>query len=242
MAAVSDAQRDSPGVWRQALASALRIDRSQIELLLAFVWSGYLTFRANYAIFTICITGYIVLLLYLAGVPGLLAAEYRALNTILGGVLALAIYRAWPTRESKRTGEMPAAVADAFARDARVVFDAYVDPRRWNEDALQKARAAARLARSNAEASVARLLAEPARGRLEPRCAVSLVAAFRRFALAALALHAGLHIRPPPCPSWRRSAIKSRQRLARSRKRSERAAHHAPCRRCAKHSARSNTC
>jgi uncharacterized membrane protein YccC len=169
-------------------------------LLLAFVCSGYLTFRANYAIFTICITGYIVLLLYLAGVPGLLAAEYRALNTILGGVLALAIYRAWPTWESKRTGEMLAAVADAFARDARVVFDAYVDPRRWNEDALQKARAAARLARSNAEASVARLLAEPARGRLEPRCAVSLVAAFRRFALAALALHAGLHIRPPALP------------------------------------------
>ncbi len=69
-----------------------------IALLIAFVWAGYLLFRANYTLFTVCITGYVVLLLYLASAPGPLAAEYRALNTVLGGVLALAMYRVWPTR------------------------------------------------------------------------------------------------------------------------------------------------
>src|SRR5262249_43903929 len=58
-------------------------------LLLVFVWCGYTLFRANYTAFTVCITGYIVLLLYLAHIPGPDTARYRAIDTMLGGVLAL---------------------------------------------------------------------------------------------------------------------------------------------------------
>ena len=43
--------------------------RQVTALLLVFVWGGYSLFRANYAAFTVCITGYVVLLLYLAGAP-----------------------------------------------------------------------------------------------------------------------------------------------------------------------------
>jgi uncharacterized membrane protein YccC len=169
-------------------------------LLLLFIWSGYLLFRVNYAAFTLCITGYIVLLLYLAGVSGQWAAEYRALNTILGGALALMVYRVWPTWEARHVGDAFATVADAFARDIARVLDTYVDPVRWNVAALDETRTAARLARSNAEASVMRLLAEPRRERFEPQLASSLVAAFRRFAAGGLALHADLQQRPSAVP------------------------------------------
>jgi uncharacterized membrane protein YccC len=169
-------------------------------LLLAFVFSSYLLFRVNYAVFTLCITGYVVLLLYLAGVPGRMAAEYRALNTLIGGALALAVYRVWPTWEARHVGDTFATLVDAFARDAVLLLDAYVDPSRWNLAALDAARTAARLDRSNAEASVMRLLAEPRRERFEPQLASSLVAAFRRFAAGGLALHADLQQRPSAIP------------------------------------------
>jgi len=57
---------------------------------------------------------------------------------------------------------------------------------------LHQIRKDARLARSNAEAVVERMLAEPAsRASIAPRAAVGLLAALRRNALAALALMAG---------------------------------------------------
>jgi len=169
-------------------------------LLLAFVFSSYLLFRVNYAVFTLCITGYVVLLLYLAGVPGTMAAEYRALNTVIGGALALIVYRLWPTWEAGRVGDVFALLVDAFARDVALMLDAYIDPSGWNRGALDAARTAARLDRSNAEASVLRLLAEPRRERFEPQLASSLVAAFRRFAAGGLALHADLQQRPSAVP------------------------------------------
>jgi len=170
------------------------------SLLLAFVFSSYLLFRVNYAVFTLCITGYVVLLLYLAGVPGTMAAEYRALNTVIGGALALIVYRLWPTWEAGRVGDVFALLVDAFARDVALMLDAYIDPSGWNRGALDAARTAARLDRSNAEASVLRLLAEPRRERFEPQLASSLVAAFRRFAAGGLALHADLQQRPSAVP------------------------------------------
>lgn len=166
-------------------------------LLLVAVWSGYALFRANYAVFAMCITAYVVLLLRLGGVPGPPTATYRALDTMLGGALALAIYRAWPTFESRRVRELLAALADALARDCTRLLGAYVDPSTWDPKAVQQTRAAARLARSNAEASVERMLGEPpARDGFDPRIALGLLAAFRRYALGALALHAGLDDRP----------------------------------------------
>jgi uncharacterized membrane protein YccC len=166
-------------------------------MLLVFVWSGYALFRTNYVAFTICITGYVVVLLYLSGVPGPVTATYRALDTVLGGALALLAYRLWPTWESSHVRGALATLAAALARDASFLLGMYVDPSAWNPGRLQQTRAAARLARSNAEASLERMLAEPPRARrLDPELALSLLAAFRRYALGALALHAGLNERP----------------------------------------------
>ncbi len=58
---------------------------------LLFAWLSYSTSNVNYALFSVCITGYIVFLLSIANVPGPLIAQRRALCTAIGGSIALAV-------------------------------------------------------------------------------------------------------------------------------------------------------
>lgn len=166
-------------------------------LVLACVWGSYATFRINYAVFTACITGYVVFLLGLAGVPESAAAEYRALDTIIGGALALVIYGIWPTWLGDQTRDLLARLLEAHARYTAALLAAYADSSRLDLAALDRLRAAGRLARSNADAAVERLSMEPAaRQSIAPVVAAGVLAAARRLALASLSLHAGLEPRP----------------------------------------------
>lgn len=168
-------------------------------LLLTCVWAGYALFRVNYTLFTLSFTAYVVLLLTLSGVAGATAARYRLIDTVAGGLLALLVYAVWPTWESYRAREALAVLLENLARDARVMLGMYVDPSTWNPDAARHSRDAARLARSNAEASVERMLGEPeTTRRIDPDLALGILAAARRYAVGALALHAGLDQRPSP--------------------------------------------
>ena len=164
-----------------------------IVLLLAFVWAGYALFRMNYTIFTIAITGYVVFILKLSGVGEITAITARAIDTIAGGGLALLratrFGRRGPRRQFPRSG---LAVRRA-RRLSRSRAGLYADPRSADLARLARLRGAARLARSNFEAVVERMLAEPERkSGIGLRAATGLLAAIRRHALAALALHAGI--------------------------------------------------
>ena len=55
-------------------------------------WGCYALFRINYALFTVCLTGYVVFILMLSGVAEMTAASLRAMYTIEGGALALIVY------------------------------------------------------------------------------------------------------------------------------------------------------
>src|SRR6201996_213106 len=61
------------------------------SLTLLFAWLSYGTLNVNYALYSSCITGYIVFLLSLASAPGLAIAQRRALCTALGGLIALGV-------------------------------------------------------------------------------------------------------------------------------------------------------
>jgi hypothetical protein len=166
-------------------------------LVLAFVWAGYALFRTNYAIFTVCITAYIVFLLGLTGVAEATTAEYRILYTTAGGALALIAYGVWPTWTGPQVRQLLADLLEALGRHTAAVLAGYADPAAVDLDVLQDLRAAGRLARSNAEAAVDRMLVEPAdRQTLPPHVAMGVLAAARRYALSALALHAGLEHGP----------------------------------------------
>ena len=162
-------------------------------LLLACVWGCYAFFRMNYAIFTTCLTGYIVFILMLSGIAEITAAATRASYTVAGGALALGAYAIWPTWAASTARAALGAMLDAHSTYVGALLSGYADPRRIDLKRLSQIRTAARLERSNAEAIVERMLAEPAsRASIAPRAAVGLLAALRRHALAALALHAGL--------------------------------------------------
>jgi uncharacterized membrane protein YccC len=172
-------------------------------LVLGFVWAGYALVRTSYAVFTVCITGYVVFLLMLAGVPELTAVTYRIVYTAEGGLLALCVYALWPTWTATEVRPALAGLLEAHRRYVEALLDAYADPRRTDLRAIGEIRDAGRLTRSNAEATVERMLAEPvARHSIPAPIALGLLAAVRRHALAALALHAGLERGvPEPVPT-----------------------------------------
>jgi hypothetical protein len=162
-------------------------------LLLAFVWCCYATFRMNYTLFTIAVTGYVVFILMLSGVGEMTAVTLRAIDTVAGGCIALVIYAAWPTWAAATVRSALAAMFEAQSVYVYTLLTAYADPRTASVAHLVRIRAAARLARSNAEALVERMLAEPERqATIRPRAATGLLAAIRRNALATLTLHAGV--------------------------------------------------
>jgi hypothetical protein len=162
-------------------------------LVVASVLGCYAVFRVNYAVFTVFVTGYVVFVLMLGGVGELAAATSRTIDTVAGGFLALAIYAIWPTWAATTVRSSLASILDAHGTYVGALLDAYADPRTLDLVRLTHLRADARVARSNFEAAVTRMLVEPSkRGALRSRTAVGLLAALRRHALAALALHAGL--------------------------------------------------
>jgi uncharacterized membrane protein YccC len=162
-------------------------------LLLVFVWGCYALIRMNYTLFTVCLTGYIVFILMLSGVAEMTAATTRALYTVEGGALALIVYGLWPTWAAASARGAIGEMLDAHSGYVGALLRGYADPQQIDLGQLAQIRAGARLARSNAEAIVERMLAEPAsRASMATRATVGLLAALRRHALAALALHAGL--------------------------------------------------
>ena len=166
---------------------------AQVVLLLVFIYGCYALFRINYAIFAACLTAYVILLLMLSGVGELTAATLRATYTVAGGALALVAYAAWPTWAGRSAKTALAAMLDAHRVYLRELFAAYEDSSRRDAKRLAGFRSSARLARSNAEAVIERMLEEPASRRaLSGRRAIGLLAALRRNALAALSLHSGL--------------------------------------------------
>ena len=162
-------------------------------LVLVFGWGCYALFRMNYALFTISLTGYVVFILMLSGVAEMTAAMARATYTLAGGLLALVIYAVWPTWAASTARPELASVLAAQGAYVAELLGAYGEPRRLDFARLAHMRSDGRLARSNAEAVVERMIAEPARrASIAPRAAVGLLAAVRRNALGALALQAGL--------------------------------------------------
>lgn len=166
---------------------------AQVLLLLSFVYGCYALFRINYAVFAACLTAYVVFLLVLSGVGEMTAATLRAEYTVAGGALALIAYAVWPTWTGRSAKAALAAMLEAHRAYVRALFEAYAHPAAFDPRNLNALRSTARLARSNAEAVIERMLDEPASRRpLSGRRALGLLAALRRHALAALSLHSGL--------------------------------------------------
>jgi uncharacterized membrane protein YccC len=158
--------------------------------ILVFIqrWVG----RANYGILVVAISALIVFLLSLTGIPPKDVIAVRALNTTIGGALALAIYWVWPTRERTQVPPALASMLDAYRLYFQGVSRAYIDARSIVTHELDRLRMNARRSRSNAETSVDRLSAEP---QVDPsllRLVNAMLASSHRFIHAVMSMEAGL--------------------------------------------------
>ncbi len=147
---------------------------------------------ANYGVFVTAVTALVVFLISLTGVmPGDVMTA-RAINTVAGGLIALVAYAVWPTWERAIAPEAIAGMLDAYRLYFRAIRDSYERPESNLRSSLDSARAAARLARTNAEASVDRLLAEPGTSADLAVLHSGALASSHRFVHAVMALEAGL--------------------------------------------------
>lgn len=110
---------------------------------------------AHYGAAVAALTGTVVILLAFEGVNPAAAVIDRVINTALGSGMALLAYVAWPTWERSRARASLADMLDAYAS----YLQALAQP--TQRDAHREARTAARIARSNAQASMERMRAEP---------------------------------------------------------------------------------
>jgi uncharacterized membrane protein YccC len=147
---------------------------------------------ANYGVFATAVTAMVVFLIWLNGVAPLPVMGTRAMNTAAGGVIALAAYWIWPTWERHQVSEALAKTLDGI----RVYFGAlrenYVLRTPAAAHELERARGAARLARTNFEASVERATAEPGVPAETVRLLGAMQASLHRFAQALLSLEAAI--------------------------------------------------
>jgi len=188
------------------------------EIVAAAVWiaAAYALFDVNYLLFSLYLTAFIVGLLSLLGSSPLGTAEARFLDTFIGAVLGLLAYLAWPTWEGAAAQEKFALLLEAHLGYATGLLRAFAYPGSVEAPRLRQLQAAARRARSNAEAATARLFQEPPQAPMTPTIAQALIAAVSglahaELALHTLALHTELSSRQTDLP---RSAVAAIQALA----------------------------
>jgi uncharacterized membrane protein YccC len=171
---------------------------ASLVLALAFASLAYVVFNLNYAVYTTAVTGWVVFLLAYGGLPEHTALLDRIEASLVGGALALAAYAFWPTWEREIVPVRIAELIEAQRRYCALELAALIDPALHDDGAIRAAQLANWRARSNAEASVDRMLNEPVTPTaLTVRAALGLLAASRRFGLATLTVRARLGDRQP---------------------------------------------
>jgi uncharacterized membrane protein YccC len=192
-----------------ALATALFLVLSptaamQALLIAVFVYLMRWTGPANYGVMVTALTALVVLLFAATGVAPAELIAARALFTVVGGAIALAAYRVWPTWERTQVPEALARLLDAYRAYFQAVRDAYLHPGLERDPAfaprLERVRQGGRLARTTLEASMARLRLEPGVAAARLTTLQAILANSHRFIHAAMALEAGL-FRSQPVPA-----------------------------------------
>lgn len=177
------------GLLLATLLAHLAMDGAGIRLsLLALFCLGFrLLTQVNYGIGVAFLTGMLVLLLSFEGVSPGEAVGARLQATVAGSALALIAYALWPPRERRQIRASLAQLLDAYRAHLRNLLLGQLD-------ALSDSRAAARVARTNTQASIERLRGEPrSRRNLEElKRAESLLANGNRLIRATLSLEAVL--------------------------------------------------
>jgi uncharacterized membrane protein YccC len=148
-------------------------------------WAGYAVFPASFAVGFGCITALVVFLLNTISPDTLATAEARLLDTLIGGSIGLLAYGLWPTWSNAPARQSLADLVDRGREYVNGVLAALIDGRRADEQEMRPLARRARLARTNAEATVARSLSEPETRRIDAQQSQGALGAMRRLIQAA---------------------------------------------------------
>jgi uncharacterized membrane protein YccC len=154
-----------------------------IGLIAVLFFGMRLAGPGNLAIGAACLAGLVVVLLSLVGVQPHSTVVRRGVDTVIGGALAVVAILLRPSWERDVLADRLADLLRAYREYAMTVADLAFDPGR-----LQRARSAARLARTNAESSVDRAAGEPVASRVQVELGRAVLAHTHRSAHAMLTL------------------------------------------------------
>jgi uncharacterized membrane protein YccC len=160
---------------------------TDVALLTVFAFFLRCFGPANYGIFVTAVSALIVLLIAVTGVDPNAVIGARAMNTGVGGALALIAYWIWPTWERTQVGTVLAEMLEAYRDYFRAVVEALYG-RAVPAAELDRLRDNGRRARSNAEASVDRVAAEPGVTADQTGLLTAILASSHGFAHAAMAM------------------------------------------------------
>jgi uncharacterized membrane protein YccC len=168
-------------------------DWYRIALIALFFFGMRLAGPDNLGPSAVALTALIVVLLAIAGIPPHATVVERGVDTLVGGALALAAALLSPVWERQLLPDRLAELLAAYRQYLEAVLDPSADQHR-----LQKSRAAAGLARSNAQASVDRARAEPVRSRVQVELGEAVLAHTHRFIHGMLTVDAVRATLPDP--------------------------------------------
>jgi uncharacterized membrane protein YccC len=169
-----------------AIAVALHPSGALTTILVGVLaWAGYAVFPASFTLGFGFITAVVVFLLNAISPDTLATVLARLLDTLVGGALGLLAYAVWPTWSARPARQSLAELLAAQRTYIAAILAALIEGRRADEDQLRGLSRRARLARTNAEATVARSLSEPATRRIDAEESQGTLAALRRLVQAA---------------------------------------------------------
>ncbi len=170
---------------------------SDIALLAVFAfilrWIG----PANYGIFVMAVSSLVVLLIATTGVDPRPVIAARAINTLVGGALALVAYWLWPTWEHPRVALVLANLLESYRNYFRAVVNARTGKTGKADADLDATRSSARIARANAEAFIGRISSEPVISTARADLAHAILVSSHSFVRAAMALESDLYQKHP---------------------------------------------
>ncbi len=167
--------------------------------VMAVLCAAYRYFgTVHYGIAVTAVTGMVVLLLAMAGEPPGPTMVARLIATVIGSIMALAAYGLWPTREHQQIRPTLVGLLRAYA-----TYLASLGAARQAHE-RREARNAARVARANAEAALARMLAEPNTSPAIAELTQSLLTNSNRLARTLMTLDAAVGS-PAAAPAQRRA-------------------------------------
>ena len=161
----------------------------------------YAVLRANYAIGAATITALLVCLFDVSGQPIESTVRARAVDTLLGGAVALVVYLAWPTWQRRALGALLATAIRGSRAWAEVVLGGLVDPVRYDAVEARRRAGALRRLRTETDAALQTARTEPGRSDIDLDTVAATLASQRRLHRALLALEVVAHDtrRARPC-------------------------------------------